>query len=324
MSVEITFQRSPHDREHPYTMVSNELLDNKEISNNLKMLLIYCLRKPASWIFSLKNLLETMHLKERCLYKIIDEGIRHGYIQRQLQKFNGKFQSSRYFFSESPVFKKRSPCAQNVHSVNIFENAKEPEITREEGTFSKKDRRVHVRASISNTSNTSNTSKTYEFEASQSKPLCEDTETSKMRDDIEALPFGCKDKRILNQYPREAIAYAKRCISKMPITPKKPVAVFTNLCKSYLSKESSSPQRQKKSSYEGVGRFKKTVVNKCPFTDEFTFLCGKGQFYYEVTFEDIVVKIREKWYRIDKSDALFEEKMKQCIRILHEEISRAT
>ena len=41
MSVEITLQRSPHDREHPYAMISNALLDDKKLSINSKLILIY-------------------------------------------------------------------------------------------------------------------------------------------------------------------------------------------------------------------------------------------------------------------------------------------
>ncbi len=119
MSVEITLQRSPHDREHPYSMISNALIDNREISNNLKMLLLYCIRKPASWIFDLEYLCDCMGMTKRSLYRIIDEGIKNGYIEKTQQNHNGVFGSVNYFFSEYPKLKKCSPCDKSRHAVNV-------------------------------------------------------------------------------------------------------------------------------------------------------------------------------------------------------------
>lgn len=227
---------------------------------------------------------------KRWIYKIIDEGIEQGYITRTQQNFNGRFQNTVYYFSEEPKFKKCSPCAQNRHAVKCT-----PSLY----------------------------SKTDEFEASSQKPPYEEDSKPLERDDIDALPFARKDKRILSKYPREAIAYAKRCISRMPVTPKKPVAVFTNLCKSFLSKESQSALKQERPN-EGWGRLKNNLDSKQQLINKVIELCKKAKVYFSDTRDDLLVAYGDFCYHAYKSDALFEKTFNECIRILNEKISRTT
>jgi len=164
----------------------------------------------------------------------------------------------------------------------------------------------------------------YEFEADSSNQPKETKQTPSMRPDIEALPFGVKDKQILSRYPKEAVAYAKRCISRMPITPKKPVAVFTNLCKEYLSRQDQPTQEQERKPYERWGRLKNKVDNKKPMIDEIIELCGIAKVYCSDTNDDLLVIFDGKEYHSFKSDALFEKTFNECIRMLNEKISRIT
>jgi len=218
MSIDITLQRSPHDSNHPYSMISNDLIDNMEISNELKMLLIYCVRKPDNWVFQIEHLIKCMDLSRRHLYRIIDEGIKNGYIFRPRQDHDGHFKSVKYFFSESPIFKKCSPCAKTSIAGNVT-------------------------PSLYN--------KTEEY---LEHPTDAPYEKAPMRDDIEALPFSEKDKRSLSKYPREAIAHASYCLKRMKQKPPKPIAVFTNLCKGYMLKEKLNPQGEQRRSQEDVAR----------------------------------------------------------------------
>jgi len=291
VSVEITFQRSPHDREHPYTMISNQLLDNMEISHNLKMLLIYCLRKPNTWVFSLQNLIDMMGFCKRWVYKILDEGIAHGYITRTQQKFKGKFQNTVYYFSEEPKFKKCSPCAQNRHAEKCTPS-------------------LYIN--------------TNEFEAPSQEHSHEENSKPLERDDIEALPFSQKDKRQLKQYPRDAIAYAKRCISKMPETPDKPIAVFTSLCKTHMSRLERSAQGKAKS-YEKSGPVKNNSTKQQEIIKEVKDLCRIAGVYCSESRDDLLVGFDGIEYSAFKcQEALFEKVFNNCIRMLYEKISRAT
>ncbi len=214
MSVEITIQRSPHDSEHPFVMVSRDLINNISISNDLKMLIIYCLSKPKEWVFRFLDIMKHMRFSESTLYRILEEGLQNGYIEKTQQRFNGKFKSVHYFFSEDAKFKKCSPCVKNRDAVS-------------DAIYSNKD-----------------SSKNYEFE----EPKAE------IRKDIAKLSFGDRDKRILSKYPPEAITYANRCISRMPRKPDSVIKVFMSLCESYLTNPKLSDDKQKKKTPEDLAR----------------------------------------------------------------------
>lgn len=197
MSTEITVKRSLHNREFPYTPVVNELLDDFNISTDLKMLLIYCLREHPDKKLSMIFFLARLKLSKRSIYRILEEGIKHGYIQRTSQKYNGKFQNTTYEFAESPIFKKLSPCAKNRHAIN--------------GTQYINTRDTNIKLELEPSTN---------LEA---------------RADIDALPFAQNDKSFLYKYPEEAIAYAINSLNAMKSTPDRPIAVFTSLCNKYVT-----------------------------------------------------------------------------------------
>lgn len=81
-----------------------------------------------------------------------------------------------------------------------------------------------------------------------------------LRKDIANLDFEPRDKQLLSKYPTEAIAYAKRCLSRMRVTPDKPIAVFVSLCEKYITSPNLSTERPKKNGEEGVPRAAKNKV----------------------------------------------------------------
>lgn len=301
MSVEITLQRSPHDREHPYTPISNALLDNFMISNDLKMLLIYCLRKPSSWIFNIKYILKALDVGKTKLYEILDEGISSGYIERHTKKFDGNFQNTHYSFSESPIFKKCSPCSENTTSETLFENEG---FTRQNEGFSKNDLRVRAGERNNNT----NTSKTIEFE----QPKAE------IRKDIAKLSFGERDKRILSKYSEEAIEYAKRCISRMPRKPDSEIKVFMSLCESYTNNPKQSTGRKKKATPEDLAA---AEINKKIFMSD---RMAPLRRIFSLEPDRIVAKIDGNEYAISLYCDLFEEQIKITIGSINDQINHSS
>ena len=278
MSVEITIQRSPHDSEHPFVMVSRELINNISISNDLKMLIIYCLSKPKEWIFRFIDIMKHMHFSESTLYRILDEGLQNGYIAKTQQRFHGKFKSVHYFFSEDPKFKKCSPCVKNRDAVF-------------DAIYSNKD-----------------LSKNYEFEQPKSE----------VRKDITNLPFSERDKAILSKYPQEAIAYAKRCISRMPRKPDSEIKVFMSLCENYITKPKSSAQKQEKRSPEDMAR---AEHNKKIFMSERMTPLRR---IFSLEPDKIVAEIEGNKYSISLYCDLFEEQIKITIGSINDQINRSS
>lgn len=117
----ITVEHGTKDREHPFVMVSRSLIEDKEISNDLKMLIIYCLSKNSSWVFHASDLQKSLNISRSTLYRLLREGIGHGYLSREQQKTDkNRFSQVKYFIFENKIsgfvrteFKEKVTCAKN-------------------------------------------------------------------------------------------------------------------------------------------------------------------------------------------------------------------
>lgn len=112
------FERCPHDKENPYSMVSNALIRSKDISPECIWLLTYLLSHKPGWVIHPKQILA--HLKGKWgrdkLYKVINEGIKEGYIKREpIPLFRSNF---KYIISEEPKFKKSLQRTENQDAGN--------------------------------------------------------------------------------------------------------------------------------------------------------------------------------------------------------------
>ncbi len=132
-----TFQRCPHDKEHPYSMVSRDLIRDKSISPACRWLLIYLLSNKEGWNIHIREIVNHCNgmIGRDKIYKLIKEAISAGYIMREDYFANvevikgGKtvvfknLPRFRYFVSEFPKFKKcfRHPGFQEV-DFHIPEN----------------------------------------------------------------------------------------------------------------------------------------------------------------------------------------------------------
>lgn len=108
---ESTIERCPHDAEHPYTMVSNSLIRDKEISPACRWLVIYLLSSIDRW--KIKVAFVAAHVGEfmckEIVYKLFDEAMEAGYLKRD-EYVDAGLKRYRYILSETKKFKKCLPC----------------------------------------------------------------------------------------------------------------------------------------------------------------------------------------------------------------------
>lgn len=105
-----TIQRCPHDEENPYTQILNELIRDKSISPNCRMIIIFLLSNKNHWVIRIRQLCAEFknYLGRDVIYKLINEAIEAGYIKREEFIVNG-LKRFKYFLSEKPKFKKCLP-----------------------------------------------------------------------------------------------------------------------------------------------------------------------------------------------------------------------
>lgn len=102
-----SIERCPHDAEHPYYMVSRSLIRDETISPNCRWLLIYLLSNKDGWRINVRQVVNhcAPHLGRDKIYKIFDEAIESGYMNRIETLVQGKKRYA-YQVSEHKKFKK--------------------------------------------------------------------------------------------------------------------------------------------------------------------------------------------------------------------------
>ena len=94
---------SPLDNDgklRPFTMVSNQVVQNTNISFKAKGLLTYLLSFPDSWELSPYQIQKTFTLSEKVTVNLIKELISAGYIEKSL---NNKTKKNQYIVYEMPI-----------------------------------------------------------------------------------------------------------------------------------------------------------------------------------------------------------------------------
>jgi hypothetical protein len=109
---EATIERCPHDQENPYVQISRDLIRDKNISPNCRMLLIFLLSNKDYWRINTTQLRKEFkgYLGRDAIRNLLNEAIEAGYIKREPSMEDG-LPGYRYYLSEKPKFKKclRSP-----------------------------------------------------------------------------------------------------------------------------------------------------------------------------------------------------------------------
>lgn len=75
-------ERMPKNSEHPYTRISNEVLQNKALSFEAKGMLVYLLSKPDDWVVRVNDLVNASPAGKAKTRRIIKELEGTGYLLR--------------------------------------------------------------------------------------------------------------------------------------------------------------------------------------------------------------------------------------------------
>lgn len=114
-----TIKRWAHDQKNPYVQIHNELPRNEKIPPEARLLLIYLLTNKDGWEIRVSQLIN--HFKpfwgRDKVYKIINQCIEHGYMQRDVLREDGRHVGVNYYVAEYPAFKEFIPLPENPNAV---------------------------------------------------------------------------------------------------------------------------------------------------------------------------------------------------------------
>ena len=115
-----------------YTIVSNGLLSDPELSLKAKGLYAYLLSKPDEWIFHLSVMKKELKESRDSIYSALRELIERNYLKRY-QINNGSFGGTIYEFVENPCTE--NPCTENTHDNNTNQTKKDKTKTNIDLSF---------------------------------------------------------------------------------------------------------------------------------------------------------------------------------------------
>lgn len=106
---EIPIERCPHDRENPYSMISNALIRDENLHPSCRWMLIYLLSNKEGWKISPKQIISHCKDFHGCsrdkIYEWIKQACEVGYMKKVEWKEKG-LTRCKYLLSEQPKFKK--------------------------------------------------------------------------------------------------------------------------------------------------------------------------------------------------------------------------
>ena len=95
--------RSPHDEEHPFTRISNQIIESPQLSSKAKMVLCFLLSRPETWQVSPSGI--ARYLKEGVDY--VRSGLKEleqaGYLQIDRTQKQTRFHRFDYTVMEFPI-----------------------------------------------------------------------------------------------------------------------------------------------------------------------------------------------------------------------------
>jgi hypothetical protein len=118
----VQFERHPHDREHPYSIISNELIRHPTLSLDTIALLIRMLSLPAGWRMteaSLRSYQRDVPIGDTVMRRMIGELRDHGYLEKvTLRDEFGRVTEWRWYVRENPSQQKKTG-SKGVFSQNV-------------------------------------------------------------------------------------------------------------------------------------------------------------------------------------------------------------
>lgn len=112
--------RTFHDKDHPFTMLSNEVLHTNSLSNAARGLWAHCMRRPDDWTFYITEIIANGKDKKTAIYSQLRELIAEGYvlrfqIKKQLPNKKIVFDRIEYVFFEFKITPERkTACLEEL------------------------------------------------------------------------------------------------------------------------------------------------------------------------------------------------------------------
>lgn len=128
-------QHYPHDKEHPFTMISNALIRDEKLSPNCRWMLIYLLSNKPGWKISPKQIHNHVNKHRYCgrnmVYKWINEACEFGYMKKEEYKV-GNLIRYKWYVSEFAVF--RDSVAREPETRDHKNNYKKEKLKKDRDT----------------------------------------------------------------------------------------------------------------------------------------------------------------------------------------------
>jgi hypothetical protein len=119
---EATIQRCPHDKINQYSLISNKLIRDPNLSPHVCWLIIFLLSNKEGWVINVQQVVNFLKGKKGYgrdnVEEMFKEAIESGYMKKEIE-MNGNLRGkTKYFISEEPKFKKslRHPEVQGPES----------------------------------------------------------------------------------------------------------------------------------------------------------------------------------------------------------------
>ena len=102
----VQFQRHPHDREHPYSIISNDIIRHPTLSLDTIALLIRMLSLPSGWRMteeSLRKFGRAEPIGDTVMRRMMRELREHGYLEKvAIRDDTGKVTEWKWYVREHP------------------------------------------------------------------------------------------------------------------------------------------------------------------------------------------------------------------------------
>ena len=95
--------RAIHDKDHPYTVISNALVNDPSLSLNALAVMTYLISKPHDWRVRADDIQRRFQISRGKVYNILDELMERGYLSREIIRQGGRVKECRYTVMEHPV-----------------------------------------------------------------------------------------------------------------------------------------------------------------------------------------------------------------------------
>ena len=103
MVVNMPIIRAIHDKDHPYTVISNALVNDPSLSLNALAVMTYLISKPHDWRVRADDIQRRFQISRGKVYNIRDELMERGYLSREIIRQGGRVKECRYTVMEHPV-----------------------------------------------------------------------------------------------------------------------------------------------------------------------------------------------------------------------------